>query len=203
MSLEDEKKRLRAHARALRLSAHQAVGSFAPAGLKASFLSAMADMGFPRPGAVVAGYWPIDSEIDVRPLLLHLDRLGFACALPVVVEAGAPLLFRRWRPDSELGAGPLGTRQPAAEADRLIPEAVLLPLLAFDGRGCRLGQGGGYYDRTLLELRGGGPLLAVGIGFAGQRLEAVPHGPRDQRLDWVVTEQRAIETRDRDRSERR
>lgn len=140
----------------------------------------------PRP--VVAGYWPAGSEADVRPLLERASGAGLRCALPVVESRSTPLSFRAWRPGAELVDGALGTRQPDDGCETVRPDVVLTPLLAFDAAGYRLGLGGGYYDRTLAALRAAGRVAVIGIGFAGQRMDAVPREDHDQRLDWIVTE---------------
>jgi len=157
----------------------------------ANFLTIADDAGA-RPGAAVSAYWPVGDEVDVRPLLSHLHGVGAECLLPVVVAPGRPLVFRRWRPGLPLDAGPLGTLQPAADAEAAAPAVLLVPLLAFDRRGYRLGQGGGYYDRTLSGLRDGGRVAAIGVGWSCQEVDDVPHGPTDARLDWIVTEQTAF-----------
>ena len=141
----------------------------------------------------MAAYWPMDTEIDARPLLRHLHRRGFDCALPVVVGRGRALHFRRWRPQAALEPGGLGIFQPSPAAARVTPRVVLAPLLCFDGRGARLGHGAGYYDYTLAALRRAGRVLAVGIAFAAQRVDRVPDENHDQRLDWIVTEEGAIQ----------
>jgi 5-formyltetrahydrofolate cyclo-ligase len=148
----------------------------------------------PAPATTVAAYWPMRSEIDTRPLLTALDGAGCWCLLPVVAEAGAPLVFRRWTPGAELTVGGFGVSEPGADAAEARPEMVVVPLLGFDGEGRRLGYGGGYYDRTLAALRqGAGPLTAVGAAFAGQRLDRAPEESFDQRLDWIVTEAGAMQ----------
>ncbi len=139
-------------------------------------------------GSVVAAYWSIGAEADTRVLLEDLDRAGYRCALPVVVAPGTPLIFRRWMPGSILETGPLSTRQPSPDAETVDPRIVIVPLLAFDRTGCRLGQGGGYYDRTLNALRRGGSVTVIGFAYAGQEVESVPVTSRDQRLDGVLTE---------------
>lgn len=139
-------------------------------------------------GAVVSGYWPMADEFDDRPMLAHFAATGHACALPVVVARGEPLVFRRWRPGDALVTSRLGIEEPGANAPVTEPTMLLVPLLAFDGEGNRLGYGGGFYDRSLARLRARGPVLAIGVAFAGQGMEEVPHGPGDQRLDWIVTE---------------
>ena len=146
-------------------------------------------------GAVVAGYWPMRDEVDPRPLMRRLHRSAHVCALGVVHARAAPLRFRAWEPGMALEPGGFGTLVPPAEAAELAPEIVLTPLLAFDAHGHRLGYGGGYYDRTLAALRARAPsVLAVGLAFEAQRIEAVPHTASDARLDWVVTEARARRT---------
>ena len=147
-----------------------------------------------RTGVAVAAYWPVGDEADVCPLLWHLNGIGALCLLPVVVAAGEPLIFRHWRPGQELVGGPLGTRQPAATAEEGVPSVLLVPLLAFDRQGYRLGQGGGFYDRTLSRLRERGRVAAIGVGYSCQEVETVPHGPTDARLDWMVTEKTAFRT---------
>lgn len=148
--------------------------------------------GMAAPGMAVAGYWPLRDEFDVRPLLAHLAAAGHACGLPVTTAPGMPLAFRRWTAAADLMPGPFGTRQPPPSAPPLRPGLLLVPLLAFDRRGWRLGYGGGYYDRTLAALRREGAVVAVGAAFAAQEVDAVPHGPGDERLDWVITEAGAI-----------
>ena len=142
----------------------------------------------PLPDGPLAGYWPLGSELDVLPLLAHIHEAGRTAALPVSGPRGTPLTFRAWTPGTPLREGRFGIREPADGAPPAVPAIVLVPLLAFDRRGHRLGYGAGYYDRTLAGLRAGGTVLAVGVGFAAQEVECVPHGPHDQPLDWIVTE---------------
>ncbi|MBI5162816.1 MAG: 5-formyltetrahydrofolate cyclo-ligase [Magnetospirillum sp.] len=162
--------------------------AFAEAGPAAAARLAAVAEALVRPGAVVAGYWPMGDEIDPRPLLTRLAALGMRLALPVVVARGQPLAFRAWRPDDVLEPGPHGTRHPAAAAPAVEPAVILLPLLAFDRRGFRLGYGGGYYDRTLDRLPPPPQVRPVGLAFAAQEVAAVPHDGHDRRLDAVVTE---------------
>ena len=182
------KRTLRELARSKRRAA--ASGSEAGERLRESFLSAL-----PLPPAqVVAGYWPLPEEIDVRPLMTNLHLSGHVLVLPVVVGRGQPLIFRRWRPSLPLDAGVYGISVPSAEAPEATPGVLLVPLLAFDGEGRRLGYGAGYYDRTLATLRAGGDILAIGAAYAAQRMDSLPEEAADQRLDWVVTEEGAIRT---------
>jgi 5-formyltetrahydrofolate cyclo-ligase len=177
-------------ARGKRRAASAEAGNEAGERLRQSFLSALS---LP-PAQVVAGYWPMPEEIDVRPLMTHLHQSGFVLALPVVVGRGQPLIFRQWRPSLALVAGVYGIPVPGADAPELTPGVLLVPLLAFDDEGRRLGYGAGYYDRTLAALRRGGDILAIGVGYTVQRMGSLPEDASDQRLDWVVTEDGAIST---------
>jgi 5-formyltetrahydrofolate cyclo-ligase len=141
--------------------------------------------------AVVSGFWPIKEEIDIRPLMIDLLNQGCQLALPVVQGKGLPLLFRAWRPGDALEAGVFGTLQPSARREVVEPDALIVPLLACDEEGWRLGYGGGFYDRTLAGLRAKKTVTAVGVGFNDQLVPEVPHGPSDQRLDWLLTDKRA------------
>ena len=141
--------------------------------------------------AIVSGFWPIKDEIDIRPLMTHLHGEGCRLALPVVHGRGQRLSFRTWRPGDPLEAGVFGTLQPQASCETLEPDALLVPLLACDAEGWRLGYGGGFYDRTLEDLRKRRKVTAIGVGFDQQLVPDVPHGAEDQRLDWLLTDRRA------------
>jgi 5-formyltetrahydrofolate cyclo-ligase len=143
----------------------------------------------PPAGALVAGFWPMGSEIDIRPLLRALEVRGHALALPVTPRRGAPLSFRRWRFGEELGRGPLGTCQPLS-GEVVTPDMLLVPLLAFDRAGRRLGYGGGFYDRTLAALPGA---VVLGVAYAAQEVLEVPAGPEDALLPRVATEAGIVE----------
>ncbi len=182
------KRTLRELARVKRLAA--ATGSEAGERLREHFL---ANITLP-PKAVVAGYWPMPEEIDVRPLMTYLHLSGHLLVLPVVMARDEPLIFRRWRPSQPLDPGIYGIPVPGAEAPEATPGVLLVPLLAFDDEGRRLGYGAGYYDRTLAALGAGGEILAIGAAYAVQRMDSIPEEASDQRLDWVVTEEGAIST---------
>lgn len=143
----------------------------------------------PPPGAVVSGYWPMGDELDPRPLLAALASRGHAVALPVTTRRGQPLRFRQWRPGEPLLPVRFGLSEPSPEAPELRPDWLLVPLLAFDRRGQRLGYGAGYYDRTLEVLPGA---VALGFAYAGQEVPRVPTGPGDRPLRAVATERGVI-----------
>ena len=153
---------------------------------------------FPVPlgaGTIVAGYSPIRSECDPVPLMRSLAAKGAELALPVVHAKDKELSFSEWRQGSQLVAGPYGILQPRSEALPLEPDVILVPLAAFDRRCRRIGYGAGYYDRTLADLRKRRVVIAVGIAFAAQEVEAVPVDEHDQRLDLVLTERETIDFR--------
>jgi 5-formyltetrahydrofolate cyclo-ligase len=187
MNLIDEKRILRSTMLAWRSTLAEAERHSAATGLRAVF---QRERPFETP-AVVSGFWPIKEEIDIRPLMIDLFNEGCQLALPVVQGKGQRLLFRAWRPGDALEAGVFGTLQPSVKREVIEPEALLVPLLACDEDGWRLGYGGAFYDRTLAALRRRGKITAVGVGFDAQRVPEVPHGPQDQRLDWLLTDQRA------------
>jgi 5-formyltetrahydrofolate cyclo-ligase len=135
---------------------------------------------------LVAAYWPIRSEVDVRPLIALLRARKQAVALPQVTPDG--LVFRLAAESGALAAGGFGLSEPGPEAPVVEPRVLLVPLAAFDRRGHRIGYGKGYYDRALARLDATGPILAVGIAFSAQETPRVPDGPHDRPLDRIVTE---------------
>jgi 5-formyltetrahydrofolate cyclo-ligase len=137
-----------------------------------------------HPAATVSAYMPIRTEIDPLPALAAHD--GPLC-MPVVMGPGQPLRFRAWAPGVAMETGSFGARVPAA-GDWLTPAVLIVPLLAWDRRGYRLGYGGGFYDRTLALLRASGPVTAIGFAYAAQEVPQVPTDATDQRLDMIVTE---------------
>jgi 5-formyltetrahydrofolate cyclo-ligase len=133
---------------------------------------------------VLSGYMPMRGEID--PLPAMAAHAGRVC-VPVTPPRGNPLSFREWTPDARMVEGPFKAMVPE-DGDWLVPEVLIVPLLAFDRRGYRLGYGGGYYDRTLESLRSKGPVTAIGYAWAAQETDAVPLEPTDQPLDLIVTD---------------
>ncbi|MBK1667745.1 5-formyltetrahydrofolate cyclo-ligase [Rhodovibrio sodomensis] len=144
-------------------------------------------------GDAVSGYWPMGDEIDPVPVLEALHQRGHPIGLPAMAGKAQPLIFRAWQPGAELQDGGFGTRVPPESAPVIVPRIVLVPLLAFDRAGYRLGYGGGFYDRTLQQLRADQPdTLAVGVAYQGQEVDRVPRDRYDQRLDMILTEQGSV-----------
>ncbi len=143
----------------------------------------------PRPagGSVVSGFSPLADEFRVWPLLRRLAGEGFRLAMPVMQGKGRPLIFRAWAPGDAMDRAVWGIAEPKADKPQLEPDILLVPLLAFDAGGWRLGYGGGYYDRTLRGLRARKTIVAVGLAFDEQKIDAVPHLDYDEQLDWVLT----------------
>ncbi len=147
------------------------------------------------PGTVVAGYSPIRSEIDPVPLMRALAAQRVQLALPAIAARDQPLRFRAWSLDDRLVRGPLGIPEPSPEATEIIPDIVLVPLAAFDRSGHRIGYGAGHYDRSLAPLRAARKIVAIGLAFATQEIEAVPALPHDVALDYVLTEAQLFDFR--------
>ena len=156
------------------------------AGLDAGAAGRAADQaGALPPGRIVAVYRAIGSELDVEALAGALIEAGRELCLPVVVERDAPMVFRRWSPGEPLELDEAGVPAPLPLAGIVDPDLILTPLLAFDVRGGRLGQGGGYYDRTFAVRP---ETLRIGFAYAGQEVDALPVEPHDIRLHGVLTE---------------
>jgi 5-formyltetrahydrofolate cyclo-ligase len=169
-----------------------------PAELRRAAADILAERPFPLAfpaGMVISGFMPLRSEINPLPLMRRLSDAGAALALPVVAGRGQPLIMRAWRFGEPLVAGVWGIREPGPTAAEVLPDLLLAPLLAFDRAGARLGYGAGYFDMTISALRARKPVTAVGLAFAAQELPRVPTGPRDARLDLVLTEREIIDCR--------
>lgn len=151
-----------------------------------------------EPSAVIAGYWPIKDEVDVRPLLEQLSKTH-TIVLPVTPRDRLKLSFRQWTPGCAMEAGPFGTCHPVGElgdgSGPRVPDVVIVPLLAFTKLGDRLGYGGGYYDATLAALKADKPSLrTVGVAYAGQGVKVLPTELTDVPLDHILTENGLITT---------
>jgi 5-formyltetrahydrofolate cyclo-ligase len=147
------------------------------------------------PRTIVSGFMPLKSEISPLPLMQKLAASGARLALPVIAGRGKPLIMRSWNFGDELDRGQWNIREPKPEAAEVEPDILLVPLLAFDRSGHRIGYGAGYYDMTITGLRARKPIVTVGLGFAAQEVPAVPATPRDARLDFVLTEREVIDLR--------
>jgi 5-formyltetrahydrofolate cyclo-ligase len=142
-------------------------------------------------GVPVSGYVPIRTEIDPLPAMAEAAAHG-PVAVPVIMGAGLPLRFSRWTPGGPLRDGPFGARVPEVD-DFLDPEILIVPMIAFSRDGARLGYGGGFYDRTLEQLRARRATLAIGFAYGAQEVAALPMEPTDQPLDMIVTDGEVIE----------
>jgi len=169
-----------------------------PAAERAAAAAAIAARALPvdvAPGAIVSGFSPLKSEINPVPLLRRFADAGARLALPVVAGKGRPLTMRAWAFGEPLVAGVWGIREPPPDAPEVFPDILIVPLLAFDRAGHRVGYGAGYYDMTIGRLRGMKPVIAMGIAYAAQEIDQVPATPRDAALDLVLTEREIIDLR--------
>jgi len=187
-TLADIKKAARKTATTTRLAAHEAANDAA--------LLALAAHPFPTSPVVgqsiISGFFPYQSEIDTRPLLGRLAGEGWTTALPIVIANGEPLEFRRWLPGEPTVPGKWDIPRPPDSSPIVKPDVLLVPMLAFDRAGYRLGYGGGFYDRTLEMLRKGKPVVAIGVAYAAQEVDSVPHDDHDQKLNFIMTEKELI-----------
>ena len=169
-----------------------------PVAARVAAAETIAARGFPVPiraGACLSGYSPLKSEISPVPLLRRGADAGATLALPVVIGRGHPLTMRAWAFGEALGSGQWGIREPKPEAPEVFPDILIVPLIAFDRAGFRLGYGAGYYDMTIARLRGMKSVVAIGIAFAAQEVTSMPKTPRDEKLDLVLTEHEIIDLR--------
>lgn len=147
------------------------------------------------------GRWPVSDisafrsfgdEIGTGPLLQKLETAGYRVGLPIVIGKGKPLVFRQWRPGDAMASGPYGIEEPLDTSPEIEPDILIVPMAAFDAQGYRIGYGGGFYDRSLEILRAKKTILAIGLAYDEQEVEAVPRGPHDARLDHLVTPTRTL-----------
>jgi len=137
-------------------------------------------------GRVFSAYWPIKGEPDLRPLMADLHARGVKVALPLVEQKASPLVFRRWTPETHMVRGDWNIPVPPPEAEAVLPDITLAPVVGWDKEGYRLGYGGGYFDRTLAALS---PRpFSIGIGFEAAHLATIFPQPHDIGLDVILTE---------------
>jgi 5-formyltetrahydrofolate cyclo-ligase len=169
-----------------------------PADMRAAGAQAIAERPFPfvvAADAIVSGFMPLKSEINPIPLMRRLADAGAQLALPAVAGRGQPLAMRAFAFGQPLASGVWGICEPRSDAREVFPDIVIVPMLAFDRSGHRVGYGAGYYDLTITGLRARKPVVAVGIAFAVQEIPRVPATARDAALDLVLTEHEVIDCR--------
>jgi 5-formyltetrahydrofolate cyclo-ligase len=182
--LTEVKAEARKVAAKVRKAAHDAVKENAPLQLAAHVFPLQ-----PSPTRkIVSAFYPYKSEIDTRPLLGKLAGEGWTTCLPIVIALHEPLVFRRWLPGEPTLPGVWDIPRPTCDAPEVEPDVLLVPLMAFDRKGFRLGYGGGFYDRTLELLRAKKTIIAIGVAYAAQEVDSVPHDSHDQALDFIMTE---------------
>jgi 5-formyltetrahydrofolate cyclo-ligase len=181
--------RRKAELRALLVARRQTVTAEAAARAAGAVAELLAQELARSAPVIVAGYWPLADELDPRPAMQRLAAAGHGLALPRMEGRAAPLAFHAWSWGDPLLPGGFAVMQPDPGQPKVAPQVVLVPLLAFDARGHRLGYGKGYYDRTLRTLRAAGAARrTIGLGFALQELPEVPAAAFDEPLDAIVTE---------------
>jgi 5-formyltetrahydrofolate cyclo-ligase len=188
MDLAEIKRKARGAASRTRAMAHEQFKDLAG--------PALAERGLPEeiestPG-VVSGFIPYKSEITTVPLMNALRRKGWKTCLPVVIAPEQPLIFRAWEPGDKLVPGVWDIPIPQESAEEVLPDVLLVPMLAFDRAGYRLGYGGGFYDRTLEKLRALKKVTAIGVAYQAQLVDQVPVGPHDAPLDYILTEHETL-----------
>jgi 5-formyltetrahydrofolate cyclo-ligase len=147
----------------------------------------------PAPATIIAGYRAVRGEIDVFETMAQLSERGQELCLPVMAAPHAPLIFRRWRIGHPLEIGQYGIEIPPTTEPELIPDTVIVPLVAFDKKGHRLGYGAGFYDATIHQLRQSSKTVQIiGVAFAAQQVDVIPVEPHDAKLDAVVTEKEIV-----------
>lgn len=157
-----------------------------------NFLNAL----HPTTDTIISVYYPIGSELDTSPLVEKLWSKNMTVCLPIINGDVRELTFARWDKNTQLTKKSFGIYEPADTAEKRTPDILVVPLLAFDQRGNRMGYGRGHYDETLRVLRANKPILAVGYAYAEQAvLLALPTEPHDQKLDMVITPQRVFDFR--------
>jgi 5-formyltetrahydrofolate cyclo-ligase len=177
-----ERMRLRKARENLSVADRTAAGTAIAAHLRTLLLERFGD-GRDR---VISAYWPIKGEPDLRSVMAELHADGVTVALPLVERKAAPLVFRRWTPETRMVRGDWNIPVPPPEAAIVTPGITLAPLVGWDGDGYRLGYGGGYFDRTLAALAS--RPLTIGIGLQDARLATIYPQPHDIPLDFIVTE---------------
>lgn len=182
MNNHHRKQALREHAKKIRAGAREMLGVRAAEDAAFHGLQLLQSL---APGATIGCYWPIRDELDPRFLMQALEKNGYKLALPVVAEQAGPLVFRRWGFGDELGEGWRGIAEPLADAPVVVPDALVVPLLAFDADCNRMGYGAGHYDRTLAKHS---HMKAFGFAYAAQFVDDMPVEPHDWPLQGVITE---------------
>jgi len=186
-AITEEKAALRARMRGWRDSLDSAAKVRAALAIAEGGAALVSELQASGGQGIVSAFASLPDELNVWPLLRRLHGLGCRLALPVIQGKGKPLLFRAWAPGDLMDKAVWDIPEPKADKAVLEPDILLVPLLAFDLSGGRLGYGGGFYDRTLARLRAMKPIVAIGLAYDEQRVNAVPHLDYDQRLDWALT----------------
>ena len=184
--IDEAKATLRVRAHAQRQSAAKAAGGEAAATAAEHFFETVSL----HAEDVVAAYWPIRDELDCRPILARMMDNGQRVCLPAVLGDDQLLELRLWEQDAPLYPSGFGTLAPIETAPVLDPNVIIVPLLAFDAFGTRLGYGKGHYDRTIAAI--GKRPRVIGFAYAGQEMERLPRAEHDVPLDAVVTEQGVV-----------
>lgn len=177
-----ERERLRAERMLLRQEQRSTIAEALIAELDRYLEDALGD----PEGRIISGYWPIKGEPDLRPWLASMIERGATVALPVVVVPSSPLVFRLWTPETKMERGNWNIPVPPADAQELVPEIALAPLVGWDSRGYRLGYGGGYFDRTLASLSPRPHV--IGVGLQSAHIGTIYPQPHDIRMSAIVTE---------------
>ncbi len=182
----EKKKYLRQEMRRHRMAYHETIQQ---GEVDERLLSSFRSFGIPT-DRIIAGYVALEAELNITPLLETLFEEGYRICLPVVIDPTQPLIFRQWCPGDSLIKDSMGIPAPASDALVVDPDVLLIPLLAFDEQGNRLGQGKGHYDMTMTLLSAKKTILAVGMAYEGQKISSMPTYPTDYPMDVIITDQK-------------